>query len=320
MAYVNSVNLTPADGGVAMYELKQLLLTAGWTVIRSTDNVSVANADLWVSGAIANTNQVWMILQKPGGSTNQLAIQRVSAERDWRFYFSRDGYDTSGATGSTTTLPDPLTPGDSMPLQGVQWFHSTNFLPAGGSYRFHIVADNAAPYSFWAGAYPIGGGNPTGFLAYDPVVSGTEATGDTDPYAWLIGHGANTYAATDISYLNYATYVPAYGFLVDATVPTNFVGLAYSPPMTISASGSYTFCFPGGAGTNPFTSNEDLVQALMVRHVSYPAPVGYKGISTLVRFVGTNRSTGDTITVGADTWIVMRSIALPWPTGITPDV
>lgn len=319
MAYVNAVNLTPADGGAAMYELKQLLLTAGWTVVRSTDNVSVANTDLWVSAAIANTAAVWMILQKPG-STNQLAIHRQGSENGWRFYVSRDGFDTSGATGSTTALPGPVTLGDLQYLQPAFWYSSTQFLPPGGTYRYHIVADNAAPYSFWSAAYAIGGGNPYGILCYDPILSGTEGTGDTDPYSWILGHGANGYYAFNISNLNYSTYGHAKSYLVDATVPANFVSMAYSCPMTISASGSYTFAFPGGTGTNPYTSNEDMVQALILRHSTYTAPVGYKGISTLIRFVGSNRATGDTITVGADTWIVMQNVALPWPTGITPDV
>ena len=316
MTYVNAVNLTPANGGEAMWALKELLLTAGWTVVRSTDGTSTANSDLWPTATEANIGTVWLILQKPG-STNQILMQRQGAEPSWLFYFARDGYDL--ATGNTTTRPSPDLASGERPLQPING--QTIFFPNGGTYRYHIVADNQAPYSFWSAAYVIGGGNPLGILVYDPIVSGTEGTGDTDPYAFIVGHQSNGYYAFNIDRLPSIVYYPlANAYLVDATVPANFVNVAYAPPVVIGASGSSAYAFPGGVGTNPYTANEDMVQALIVRHVSYPAPVGYKGISTLVRFVGTNRSTGDTITVAPNTWIVMQNVALPWPTGITPDV
>jgi hypothetical protein len=316
MAYVHSVNNTPANGGEAMYLLKELLKTAGWTVIGSTDNATTASSDLWVTASIANLNVVWIILQKPS-STNQILIQRQASEGSWLFYFSRNGYDPT--TGTTTVRPSTFS-SDEVALSASGY--STAFLPTGGTYRYHVVADNAAPYSFWSAAYAIGGGTPLGILVYDPIVSGTESNGDSDPYAFILGSGTNGLYAFNIAYLNGPVYYPvARAFLVDPTVPANFVTVAYAAPMLYSVSGSFTYAFPGGAGTNPFTSNEDLVQALIVRHVSYPAPVGYKGISTLIRFVGSNRATGDTIsTGGAYDWIVMSSVALPWPTGVTPDV
>jgi hypothetical protein len=315
MAYVHSVNNTPANGGEAMYLLKELLKTAGWTVIRSTDNVTVANSDLWVTAAEANLNVVWLILQKPG-STNQILMQRQGAEPSWLFYFSRGGYDTT--TGTTTVRPSTL----STDERALQPAGGSIFFPNGGTYRYHVVADNAAPYSFWSASYVIGGGNPLGVLAFDPIVSGTQGATDTDPYTFILSIQANGYNAFNIDRLSsIVSYQIACAYLVDATVPANFVPVAYAPPVVVNNTGSSSYAFPGGVGTNPYTSNEDLVQALIVRHVSYAAPVGYKGISTLIRFVGSNRTTGDTIsTGGAHDWIVMQNVALPWPTGVTPDV
>ena len=85
------------------------------------------------------------------------------------------------------------------------------------------------------------------------------------------------------------------------------------------AGGSYS-SFQTSTGTNNFSTKDDIIPAVYARNNSQTSPTGYKGISSLLSWISTSRSTGDTLTiVSTSDYIVLGGFVAPW-NGTTPSV
>ncbi len=187
MAYAEDLT-TPATGDAAMRRLKTRLVAAGWSVIASGDGRSAygASSDVITADSGAGSldaSGAWMRL-RPGSGTRELLIIRGGASTTWTVRYSAAGF--SGGSPSATTAP---TAADQQNL-----ISASQLLPAGGGYRWLVCAEDAAPWHFWAGAIPTGGGAPRTLVGLWPMREGSYPAGDTDPYAAWASYDATSVA------------------------------------------------------------------------------------------------------------------------------
>ena len=161
MAKQASVNLTPATGAVAIFDLMTFLAaTLGWVVLEASDG-STYEADVPTNGnpitgggagagGMANAN-AWFRIREPGGAgQREWTFQRDATNNtDWRVKMSAlDGF-TGGTPGATQT---PSNATDEQILHGsgtdAAPVHAALF-EADGTYRWHLVGFDVAEDTVW---------------------------------------------------------------------------------------------------------------------------------------------------------------------------
>src|SRR3990172_4448991 len=157
---------TPTTGAVAVYELKELLVDAGWTVKSSGDGIGAysSSGDVItsgldvVSGGLGN-EYAWFRIKEPTGTgahKREFTFQRGGGVYDangyWRIKYSHEdtftGAPIGGGSSDTDTTPSATDEAiivgngdDATPIAIV-------IFPADGCYRWNIGADNAANYGW----------------------------------------------------------------------------------------------------------------------------------------------------------------------------
>jgi len=317
----SSCNLTSAatlNACDQFYYFKQTLKQAGWTVTKSSDGSTVNASGDRITGyatgsAGLNNSGAWYVLQAPGavtGATRQLCVQRTSTGA---YSFTVTYSYSAGfvATAGTATVAPTAT--DS------QTFASCAFSTS-ATYRFSIGADNASPYGFYMFAFPTGGGNPYSCLVMDPLAAGTYNSLDVDPYIlYAPGLTSNSGQTSPLLYTGItAETAGPYSFYKKGLSGEGFVltiGQKYSSASRV--------VIPTAVGANPYSSKDNVFPIAYLRRSALAAPNGWKGIGTLMKWIGTSRTTGDTLSIsatGAKDYIVVSSnVALPW-NGSTPTV
>ena len=320
----SSCNLTSAaitNACDQFYYFKQTLKQAGWTVTKSSDGTTVNASGDRITGyatgsAGLNNSGAWYVLQAPGavaGATRQICVQRTSTGAHAftiTYSYSAGFTATAGSATVAPTATDLVTPCSSL-------------FATSASYRFSIGADNAAPYGFYMFAFPVGGGNPYSCLIMDPLAAGTYDALDVDPYIFYApAYAGITYPQwtpliyTGITAETYALGCP-YSFYKKGLSGEGFVitpGQKYS-----SAS---RLVIPSAVGANPYSGKDNVFPIAYLRRSGLALPNGWKGVGTFMKWIGTSRTTGDTLSVastGAKDYIVVGSVALPW-NGSTPTV
>lgn len=338
MSFIFDVNETPATNATAIFQLKTLMKSAGWTVTRSSDGTTfnasgdqITGADTGANGM--NNNNAWFVLKQPAavdGYQRQILFFRGTNVSNWWVQYSiSSGFSSGGATSAPTAADAQNLFATSS--SGGQLFSSTE-----GGIRWHVMADNSSPYSFAAFAYNTGGGNVTNMLVCDRMTAGSFPTQDNDPYVWYFGSYNNnngsvlprqTQSSPPVDLGSDSPMVrtdaptglsPTLGFpscwfkyaLSGATF-TNVTAPFYANSML---SGAVHTMIPCGLGSNPHTGNDDLFPLIWARTSSNSTPVGYKGTSSMFQWCGAQRSTGDTVTVStaSDHIVLNGTLVLPW--------
>lgn len=312
---------TPDTGATAMYQLKERLKSAGWTVQASSDgtthNSSGDQISSGVSGAggFAN-NSAWVRLRSPAGAGGaEFVIQRGTVNANWRLKYSvTAGF--SGGSPSATRVPSAS---DEVLIWGAGTDASPTYATLLGTdsfYRWNVAADDAAPYGFWAGAFPTGGGVPTGAFVYEPL-SGLEPT-DAGKYAiYLSGSGQNPFFVGQLSNESVAAASNTMWSSTPSTAPLSSDWRA-CPALVLGMYNSVDIV-PSGLPTNPLSSKDEVFPIVYARRAAL-SPAFYKGVGTLMKWCGTTRTTGDTLSVSSSRdRIVYRDVSLPWD-GSVPSV
>lgn len=323
MAIISSSSLTPANSSEAMFTFKQLMVAAGWSVVSSSNGTTLSAGDIIGSASVLNNNSAYFILKQPlgatgsyGGVRRELGFQRGTFGSQ---YWVAQYLHTSASTGgNATTMP----PGAGSERR---WLHGDSaneqiLFSTDGTYRWHCLADNAAPYGFWAGAYPSGGGNPTTIIMMDPMTTGTFDANDKDPYVFYVGSIgvflANNAGQDATNQVNSASYFSSpKAWFAKGQAAQQFRGCGI-PHYVWDNAGSQLNAI--NIGTNVNTVKDDSLPTLWAA----PSGKGYKGFSSFIRINSGNRATGDTIsTTGTNTrdWLVMRNYTLVW-NGTVPTV
>lgn len=349
MAKVYNINGVPATGSVAMYQFKEVLKAAGWTVVSSSDGTTYnAAGDQITSGAagangMAN-NSAWFRIRSPGSSPRELTIQRGTTNRVWRIKYSRLDQFTGGTPGATQT-PSAT---DQVVVRGggtdaaptFYTLHTTD-----GTYRWDVVAETerldgrlGSAYGFWARSTLTAGDAARTALCLEPLdpssyVEANSLTaptvGDADPCVLIVGLGtanslAWSMADTATSWASATiTSTPVFGWYrynyVGETF-VNFIGARYASNFT---SG---FTLSTRSDVSPYDGKDEMLPILFGRpNDQVASQVGIKGYGGEIRQKGRDRFHPDTVNKnGPRAWAYVGLAAntnhpmFPWPLGQTP--
>lgn len=303
MALVYNTNLTPATYGECMHNFKTFMKLRGWTVPKSGDGLSLYGSSSDVittsaTGAAGYNTSTWFILSKPSGGKHFMFQQSYSGST-WTIKLSFLGF--SGGSPSSTTAP---TATDEATLVNA----SSIFSGSEGTQKQQILADGASPYGFIAVTYPNGGGDPTSVMMMDPLVAGTYPSEDIDPYVYYF----STSSPFDASN----------GIVSESSGPVGYLSATLTSGNLKNTPGHYPTSSGGSIvnnlSVNPFNGKDEGLNILYARRAGATSPTGRKGQSSLVKFLGASRSTGDTL--GTKTRLILKHCSVPWDGSTTPSV
>ncbi len=299
LAFGDGVYLAPtlvANIGTALYREKELLKSAGWTVVRSSDGVSFGTSDLWTSGTPAGVNRAWVQLQSPDG-VRQIVIQKGTTTTGARVKYSKASKFTGGSPSATVTpsaTDEVIGLGagtDASPTFGVMF----SSFGSGGGVILYGGADQEAPYDFYfSGLVDATTWDAAHGLALLSVAA-THAT-DPDPYVLYVD---GTSSAWEIGGIDTGSHVS--GWLANGTSST---------ALRISDSAPFTFS-PGvvDVGDNrtqafvPFVVVPDVTIKGWTRNLAY---------HTRPRGTGSVRTTTYHLAGVANSLIRAGDVLLPW--------
>ncbi len=312
MAYVFNKS-TPATAGEALFNLKACLKAAGWTAQSSGDGLTYFAASDGIThggtgaGGMGNS-RAWFRLRDPADVVEFMFQRGSGALEDMDVWISRSARFTGGAPDATTvpTATDGVSPWATNPV-------GKPFFAASGTYRWNVGADNAAPYAFWAAAFPNGGGNPNAAFVYERFEAHPSDASPILMYVSSTAGPGTPFSAAPMIALSVAFRDVAYSFVPSAVAGA---GGWYVRAMQYY-NGSVVV--PGGLPTSPITSKDEVFPIPWAIQNGGTSP-GWKGVGTVMKWVGTSRSTGDTLNVaGTRDRIIYRDVSLPWD-GSVPTV
>lgn len=328
--------------------LIQLLRDAGWHAklaggdgpgFGGGGTLAYPNVDPVLVTTNLYSHYFWLVMQTPGGNAWS-GVYPGQSGRNIEFMFYKfnsagpgtwyvqqsRGLDpttyavTSGFTGGTATQFPTAVGADSIhgyendfagpnTTSGVVSIFRNN-----PQHNFIGVADSSPPYGFSAWWYAISTGEPIGGMVYDPFAAGTYittgSTPDHDPYVvTCLGPDAD----------------PVDAFLGQYSYINNAADNRFRTASWFVSGGVYMMrpvvpAFAPGTGANCFTGKDDLFNLAWNRDRSQALPTGWKGVTTLTKFLSTQRATADTLTVNTSRdFAVIKapsgnqsSIAIPW--------
>jgi hypothetical protein len=322
MTFIFDVNNGPITGDQAMFKLKTLLKTAGWTVPSSSDGLTVFPSSDGIVGNGSGAGQIgnslsWFRIKQPtavGLYQRELLIQRSSfGGTGWMVRYSLTGF-----TGGSPTATVPPSAADQQPwLIGLDF--PTALYDTDNTYRFNAGADNAPPYGFWSCCYALtspshfasGGG-----LVMDPMKAGSYPPEDQDPYIMLFDNpSSGTFNYNKLGSIP----VCYYGLTADPPFGTNW-GSCNAARMSVSV-GVNGFIFPQGLGADPYSGKDQECEIMWCfpgqsnNTGYYTSYGGLKGIGTILRWTGVQRDSGTTHSIATGTSkerLVIADVNVPW--------
>lgn len=310
---------TPANGSVAIFELKTLLKAAGWTVPRSSDGstYNAAGDQITVSGSgaggMANSN-AWFVLRSPNAA-HEWCFQRGTTNLVWRVKFSAFTFFVGGSP-SASQVPSATNEHvmcgagtDAAPT-----FHT--LLEADGTYRWNCMADNSAPYGWWAAVFSTGGSAPHDCIVFDPLTQ-VEPT-ESFPYVCIVNRFVTPFTVAALCTETSTNAAGSTNVNHTRVASAGTGAVTHMPAMTYTL-GTSTTVVPNALGTNPISAEDQPFPFVWGRRAA-AGNGGYKGISTLLKWNAVTRTTGDTLSVnGTRDRIVYGDISLDWD-GSVPTV
>lgn len=312
MAQLFSQNQTPATGAAAMFIEKELLKSAGWIHQASGDattfTTSVGNVnDKITTGASGvggyDNSGSWWVGRAPNGI--QVAMQRGSSGSQfaWKRYSLSAGF--TGGAPSATVMP---TATDQQ-----NWFGTaaagTGLYTA--TMRFHCMAQDTAPYLFYAFGCTVGTTTIVHESCIDALAGGSYDA--ADPSIYLVGAKQGTLFSstsdTGFQRSGSAGGPGIFGHIGTGSPPATWVNWALGVT-TINTVQT----MPGGMGTNPINGKDDLMGAWFARD-NGAANSGLKGMSSLYKLICVSgRATYDLMSVSSTgDWIAHNGlVATPW--------
>jgi len=347
MAKVTSVNLLPTSGSDAIFLLKEVLVLAGWVVPSSSDGTTynAAGDQITHSGSGANglaNSNAWFRLRSPAG--REYTYQRDTIYHyQWRIKYSAldqfvggspDAIETPSASDEQIIIG---TGTDASPT------HHSFFDSAAGSFRWHIIAQDAATgpagnevYGFWAFATEVSTGDletvlmqePTDPGSY-PALVGTRAapiTGDPDPVIIIFQHSGSKghMRHTQGTSRGWSDQVVSsnskrYWFQYNNTNEGAEAFVGGQGGMWIGDNSPAAAHMPGHMGANPYDNSEEGFGFLFGRPgLGYTTQVGSKGIPAFIRVKAVNREYPSVINLNTDAYIYLEDSLVPWEDGTLP--
>lgn len=316
MAFTSWItNQIPASGGEALYNLKEMLKSADWTVNGYSDGTTYLNNSFSVDGITTggsgaggfNNPGAWIRLTAPSGV--ELVFQRgaipllpTPGTADERFVYIKYS-PSAGFTSGGDALIAP-TASDQIDL-----FYSNNvggqLFDSGGTYYMQGGADNSNGYGFWIATYNFSQNIRTGFVM-EPLLqtdSNDTASGRQNLF-YISAVTPSTYGISTVSNIGAAC--------------VSFLGNTWTfVPGNYYRNSNQTMV-PGAVPSNPYSSTDDRFPIIYAKPNNSGYPYGYKGQGRLMMWEGITRSCADT--KESKTRIVFGDISLPWDGTTTPSV
>lgn len=309
MSLLYSVNTTRGAGTIALFRLKQLMKSAGWTVPRSGDGLTYFPSSDGITsgnsgaGGLQNTN-AWFVIQMPlANSVNR------------QFMFQMTGY-SPGVNGSTSvtikysysagfTGGSPSATIAPTATDGYTLLNNSALFAGEFAFRMVAAADNVAPYGVYMGSYTVGGANQCqGAFLVDPMISGTFNVADVDPYVFY----ADGSAGYNLSSVN----TKAQCWIKKGLSGEGFMAVTAVPYQTASQN-----VFPTTLGYNSHTGLEDTAPILWARNSVLGAPSGVKGYSSLARYSANIHTTPDVFsTETTNDGVILGDFIFPFNGGL----
>lgn len=302
---------SPANGSAADFTLLTTICSAGWVVKSYGDGLSVFNGSYNLAsnpftgsgsgaGRLGNNNAWWRAASPDG--TREWLSQRATTDQAWTKNRSKAGF--VGGSPNASTAP---TATDATPLFSAATMYSAT--PG----RWFISVDNADAYGWTAYALPVGGGNVLTFLSDEPLMTGTFAAEDTDPYLWLGYYNATGLAATGAFSVTQSSAVLGYKrFTTAASNQRIAYGMAYDGTNQLAPA---TNTSGAQMGQTPVGGLEVPWQIPVSRNAAASTSSGWVGVPSRHRYctVG-GRQNGDKLvdpTTG-DNWLYAAGLWVKW--------
>jgi hypothetical protein len=283
------------------YRWKQLLLSAGWTVARSSNGVdSSGPADYILSANDLNHQYSWLVMRDPADGREHMVRWYTTSYTYTNWYTSQSAHFTGG--NHIDTYP---TATDIRQIQN-------NQVISNSSYRCIGAADTAAPYGWWIMAYNPAYGiyDGEGGLAQVPITHAVQP-GDTDPTVFFASQGNEQFGYNMTEDESWSQYSHCSGHIPAATP-------GWSNPLPASLYRTNTYIvIPDGA---PLDANSDDLSfpVHFGRRSSLSGTVGYKGATTFMQWNGVARQ--PPALFASKTRISVGAMNAPWDGSTIPVV
>ena len=147
-----------------LFAVKAAFLTAGWTVIRSCDKVTVDASDLWVDWEDVNWvsggdfKHSWIVLQAPAAMHSSLQVLLSGYTNSYntpeyitaKYSFDAAGFDTGGTTAADPTAIASVTLKSGLINQDSgRWFINTTSPTANFAMNFAYSSDGTSVRCFF---------------------------------------------------------------------------------------------------------------------------------------------------------------------------
>lgn len=328
----STTSLYCATNGEALFRLKEALKSWGWVIQASSDGTNFSNTagnlnDQITTVAEMNNANAWFVIKEPTAQGRQYAMKRFSATSYLVVYIPRDGSNNTQAAsgaGTATALPTYTTSvalHGTLPNTGASSWFSTE-----GTSYFHIGVDDAAPYSFYMIGATVGTGAPEGgSWIRDGMLSGSYPAGDVDPYVNFLGKVTGVTGSVNclnVRNLSYATGSTLFNqalsgncYLRKNLSGETYVSIQAQWPSNKSATGTTTVVNVHNFGTDNHAGRIYTMPLVWIRGTtnSQAVPVGWKGISSFLRWTMLSRSGGTTLTISSTRdRVIFGDINVPW--------
>lgn len=306
MAKFSDVN-SIGTGAAAMFKLKAVLKSAGWTVPRSSDGTTYNSSGDQITvatsgaGGMAN-NSAWFVVKEPG-NRREWCIQRgTSGNTAWRITYSALAGHTGGTPGATRVA----TATDGQVLIGGGSDASPTFssvFPTDSTYRVHIVANSTPiggvyPFSVFCTATP-GSSNGLGNLWQEPMAPGSYDAADVDPCIVGVDSGgsgiAQVLSTSSKCWLAYGTGSAVFGSIVSGVNATFNGSLPSDLASNKDVNGRPLYTFSSG-GTR------------------------IKGYGALIAVKGPSRAYPATANRTVDAYVYVGTVVVPYADNTEPGV
>lgn len=306
MALVEINGTSPTTGGMAFWELIQMWVAAGASVLADSDGTTYdADGGQVTSGGsgaggLGNTS-AWVRVQFPGG--REVTIQRGSNNQSWRIKYSAQAYFTGGTPSASQT---PTAADQAIRCGGGTDASPTfvTLLPTDASYKLYGCADSSSGAWWWAGALTSNGTQSSGMIL-DPLTA--VLSGDTEPTALTVAVQGATFSSAAMG----STSASATSSGTMAWTEYDLAGESFVA-MPVLAFGGW----PNNAGQNQVTGNELLRLVEYQRVASLGGNTGQKGTSTIVMWNASSRSAKELYLVGAAYRICFGDVSLPFVSSV----
>jgi len=246
-------NYSPPTATDAIFQLKQFLITCNWTIVFSSDGVANSGPSDFLTqsgtGPFGFNNFSYFVIQQPG-STRQFCFQ-VHNDVSWRIKYSIGGFNTPGV--------NPLidTPAGATGDDNIIWGSGTDTGPnfrslfkPDNTYKLQIGADDTGQgfyfFCYSSEKLPITSG-----IVFDPLLAGSYAVGDTEPYViYVTGNSTSGFGFQELGSL--LGSCPSC-WMGTGTPNVIFNKITALSTVHNSASGTPATIAPGGVGSNPYT-------------------------------------------------------------------